>query len=61
MQLIFLQHGCFLINEQQLSEEQGEWVNNYFKNEVLQYITPIICGDDVTRPPSLFLSSYFLL
>ncbi|WP_231872303.1 hypothetical protein, partial [Oleiphilus sp. HI0128] len=35
--------NIFLINEQQLSPEQGEWVNQYFKDNVLQYINPIMC------------------
>lgn len=39
--------NIFLINEQQLTEEQGAWVNNYFRNEVLQHITPIMCTDIV--------------
>jgi polyphosphate kinase len=37
----------FLINEEQLTEAQGEWVKHYFKINVLQHITPIICTDNV--------------
>jgi polyphosphate kinase len=37
----------FLINDEQLTETQGEWVKHYFKANVLQHITPIICTDNV--------------
>lgn len=39
--------NIFLINDQQLSPEQGEWVDQYFKDNVLQYINPIMCSDSI--------------
>lgn len=44
-------HNIFLINDTQLSEEQGAWVRRYFKNDILRHITPIICTQmvDLTR------------
>lgn len=36
-----------LINEQQLSEPQADWVKTYFNNEVIQFISPIICTPNV--------------
>lgn len=39
--------NIFLINDQQLSPEQGEWVDQYFKDNVLQYINPIMCNNNI--------------
>jgi polyphosphate kinase len=39
--------NIFLINDQQLTPEQGEWVDEYFRNKVLQYINPIICDSNI--------------
>jgi polyphosphate kinase len=36
-----------LINEQQLSEPQAEWVRGYFKDHVIQFISPIICRPEI--------------
>ena len=36
-----------LINEQQLSEQQATWVKHYFNQEVIQFISPIICTPNV--------------
>ncbi|MBP7547411.1 MAG: polyphosphate kinase 1 [Corallincola sp.] len=40
--------GIFLINEEQLSEEQGRWLRTYFRNKVLRHIAPIICTNQVS-------------
>lgn len=35
-------HNIFLVNEDQLSEEQGLWMRKYFRDKLLRYIAPII-------------------
>ncbi|TAA47593.1 polyphosphate kinase 1 [Corallincola spongiicola] len=35
-------HNIFLINEDQLSEQQGLWLKQYFRDKLLRYIAPII-------------------
>jgi len=35
-------HHIFLINEDQLSNEQGRWLREYFYNKLKRYIEPII-------------------
>lgn len=35
-------HGIFIINEKQLTTEQGEYVRNYFHDEVLPALVPIM-------------------
>ena len=40
-------HNILLINEKQLTEKQGAWVNHYFKEEVLKHINPIMCTDAI--------------
>ena len=34
--------NIFLINEQQLNEEQGKWLKRYFRDRIMRHITPII-------------------
>lgn len=36
----------FLINEQQISTEQSEWVRKYFKKKVLPHLTPFLLNDE---------------
>lgn len=36
------QHDIFIINEEQLDEEQGEFVRNYFRSKVWHHIFPIM-------------------
>lgn len=36
-----------LINDQQLTEQQAEWVRRYFKEHVIQFISPIICQPSI--------------
>ncbi len=40
-------HNIFLINEDQLSETQSEWLTRYFRDKILRHIAPIICSDEV--------------
>ncbi|MCH1488340.1 MAG: polyphosphate kinase 1 [Pseudomonadales bacterium] len=41
----------FLISEHQLTDEQGEWLRQYFRNKLLRYVAPIIIkpGADLTK------------
>ena len=39
-------HKIFLINEQQVDQQQGQWINRYFKDKLLRHIAPIIIKDD---------------
>ncbi|MEZ8716026.1 polyphosphate kinase 1 [Vibrio splendidus] len=36
----------FLVNEQQISEEQSEWIKKYFKKKVLPHLTPFLLNED---------------
>ena len=36
-----------LINDQQLSDQQADWVRRYFKEHVIQFISPIICHGNI--------------
>ena len=36
----------FLVNEQQISAEQSEWVRKYFKKKVLPHLTPLLLNED---------------
>ncbi len=40
-----VKHHIYLINEDQLSATQGEWLHRYFRNKVLRYVAPIIVDD----------------
>ena len=42
-----------LINEQQLTEQHGEWVRSYFKAHVMQFISPIICRPEINLSKAL--------
>ncbi|MBD1555746.1 polyphosphate kinase 1 [Vibrio sp. S9_S30] len=37
----------FLVNETQLNEHQEKWIRQYFQNDVLPYITPLLMTDDI--------------
>lgn len=37
----------FLVNETQLDENQQRWIAQYFRNEVLPHITPLLMKDDI--------------
>ena len=37
----------FLINEDQLSDQQGQWLKRYFKNKLLRFIAPVIIDDAI--------------
>ncbi|GAA5214422.1 polyphosphate kinase 1 [Corallincola platygyrae] len=39
-------HNIFLVNEEQLSEQQGEWLKKYFRDKLLRYIAPTIIERD---------------
>jgi len=39
-------HHIFLINEDQLSDEQGRWLREYFYNKLKRYIEPIIINKE---------------
>ncbi len=36
----------FLVNEQQISAEQSEWVRKFFKKKVLPHLTPLLLNED---------------
>ena len=37
--------NIFLINDEQLSDKEGTWLKKYFRDEVLQHITPVLIND----------------
>lgn len=37
----------FLVNETQLDENQQRWIANYFRDQVLPHITPLLMKDDI--------------
>ncbi len=53
--------GIFLVNEEQISEEQGKWLINYFRNKVLRHISPIICTNQVALNKVLKDDSTYLV
>ncbi|OEE18407.1 RNA degradosome polyphosphate kinase [Vibrio cyclitrophicus ZF205] len=36
----------FLVNEQQISTEQSEWVRKYFRKKILPHLTPLLLNED---------------
>ena len=53
-------HGVFIINERQLSREQGLFVRDYFREEVMPSLVPIVL-DNVKRFPYLHDRSIYLM
>src|SRR5207249_841161 len=49
----------FLINEKQLTKEQGEFVRNYFHEQVYQFLVPIMI-DTAPKFPYLKDKSFYL-
>ncbi|MCE2593718.1 polyphosphate kinase 1 [Motilimonas cestriensis] len=39
--LALARHNIFLVNENQLSENQQNWIRNYFKDKLLRHLAPI--------------------
>jgi len=54
------QNNIYLVNEEQLSEEQEEFVREYFKEEIRKYIFPLMLGDSLKyknfKDKSVYLS-----
>ena len=40
--------NIFIVNEQQLNDEQGAWLRRYFRDKLLRYIAPIIIDKDTS-------------
>lgn len=40
-------HHIFLINEDQLTESQGVWLRQYFRNKILRFVAPIIINENM--------------
>lgn len=53
------QNGILIVNENQLNEEQGEFVRNYFQKEVRGALVPIMM-DDIDEFPNLRDRSIYL-
>ena len=47
------EHHIFLINEDQLSEEQGHWLREYFDTKLKRYVEPIIINKETDLAPLL--------
>lgn len=39
--------NIFLINEEQISERESDWLHKYFRDKILRHITPIFIGPNV--------------
>ncbi|MFM9055701.1 MAG: polyphosphate kinase 1 [Bacteroidota bacterium] len=52
--------GVFIINERQLNREQGQFVRQYFRDEVMPSLVPILL-DNVKRFPYLHDKSIYLM
>lgn len=42
------EHGIYLIDEQSVTPEQGEYLRNYFQEHVRSHLTPVVLGGDET-------------
>ena len=40
-------HNIYLLDENQISESQTEWVKNYFRTNVLKHISPVIINENI--------------
>ncbi|MDO6704671.1 polyphosphate kinase 1 [Photobacterium sp. 1_MG-2023] len=39
--------NIFLVNEQQIDDNQSEWLKRYFRNTILPHVTPILLTEDI--------------
>ncbi|MGV6988195.1 polyphosphate kinase 1 [Testudinibacter sp. P80/BLE/0925] len=53
LMLRLAKHKIFLLNENQLSPYHQNWLKDYFKREIKQYIFPIILNEDIDLLQSL--------
>ena len=43
-------HKIFMINENNVDSQQGQWINRYFKDKLLRHIAPIIINENNNLP-----------
>lgn len=47
LMLALARHNIFLINENQIAQEQQAWLKNFFREKVLRHISPILLTSDI--------------